>query len=331
MAVIESDVEVKGHLFRNFGDGFHQCWYPVAIASSLGKGERFGTDFCDGRIVVYRGQDGVAHALSPYCPHMGADLSVGDVVGNDIRCAFHHWQLGGDGVCTNIPSGDRIPKAACVVSFPLVEKHGLIWVFFGKTPTYDVPSFPESITSRNVIWRPFEVPLSGKLTVEPWVFGTNLFDFVHFRVVHGIEGFDPEVETEGTTMKWTADLPHPTVGVMQVTAEMWGTNAALSYGARGEAASAHIAGGTYMGSEGTKYFMTIGAEVNGNGDDALRMAEESLDAQQALHTTLINEDLPVMNSLRLGDDHLVGSDRKLAQYLRYARDYPRVTMASLGG
>src|SRR3954447_23121917 len=109
MAVVDSDVEAKGHLFRAVGEGFHRCWYPVAVSSDLVPGEQFGTEFCDGRIVVYRGEDGVAHALTTYCPHMGSVLSVGYVVGVDIRFAFLHWQFDGTGECTTIPSGDRIP------------------------------------------------------------------------------------------------------------------------------------------------------------------------------------------------------------------------------
>src|SRR5690606_14919696 len=85
------------------GEGYHQCWYPVALSDDLPKGSLLGTEFCDDRIVIYRGDDGVARTTIPYCKHMGSDLSVGDVVGNELRCAFHHWHYGPDGSCTKIP------------------------------------------------------------------------------------------------------------------------------------------------------------------------------------------------------------------------------------
>jgi phenylpropionate dioxygenase-like ring-hydroxylating dioxygenase large terminal subunit len=263
---------------------------------------------------------------------MGSDLSVGCVVGDDLRCAFHHWQYGPDGRCTKIPSGDRIPGAARVFSFPTEERYGLIWVFFGETPLYDIPSFPSWVLEHPMIWRAFEVQLSEPLMVEPWVFVTNVFDFAHFRVVHKVEGLDPDVETDGQMMQWTADLPHPTVGSIRMTGQCWGTNVAMSFGRRDGFAVARIGGMTWMGpNRGTRCFTVAGAELGGEGEAARAQAEASLDAQQALSTQLINEDLPIMNTLRLGDDHLVGADRKLAAYLRFVRDYPRATMADFGG
>lgn len=66
------------------GGGYHQCWYPVAFSEDVPAGTSVGLEFCDDRIVLYRGADGVARASIPYCKHMGADLSIGDVVGNDL-------------------------------------------------------------------------------------------------------------------------------------------------------------------------------------------------------------------------------------------------------
>lgn len=118
---------------------------------------------------------------------------------------------------------------------------------------------------------------------------------------------------------------------MTITAECWGTNSAMSYGTHDETPIAHIAATTSMGSQGLRVFMALGAELQGDDEAAFAQAEASLDAQQAVHTSLVNEDIPIMNSLRLGDDHLVAADRKLAHFLRYVRDYPRLSVASLGG
>jgi len=123
-------------------DGYHQAWYPVAASSDLAKGERKGLDFCDGKIVLYRGEDGVARATSARCLHLGASLAVGKVIGNEIQCGFHHWQFGSDGNCTLIPTDDESPPGAKVLAFAVVEKYGLIWVFFGHKPLFDLPSYP---------------------------------------------------------------------------------------------------------------------------------------------------------------------------------------------
>src|SRR4029077_20948888 len=125
----------------NSSGGFHQSWYAIARSTEVGVGEVIGRDFLEGRAVVYRGENGEPSVMNAYCRHLGADLSMGKVVGDDIRCAFHHWQYGRDGGCTKIPASDKIPKAARVFKSPTVEKWGLIGAFNGPKPLFDVPEF----------------------------------------------------------------------------------------------------------------------------------------------------------------------------------------------
>ncbi|MGH7925776.1 MAG: aromatic ring-hydroxylating oxygenase subunit alpha, partial [Candidatus Binatus sp.] len=106
--------------------GFHQSWYAIARSDEVRAGEVIGRDFLDGRAIAYRGENGQAVVMNAYCRHLGADLSMGKVFGNDIRCAFHHWQYGPDGGCTKIPASEKIPKAARMFKYPTAEKWGLI-------------------------------------------------------------------------------------------------------------------------------------------------------------------------------------------------------------
>ena len=71
---------------------FHQCWYPIALSAEVAAGSVTGAPFLDGRVVVYRTSDGVAHVHSAYCRHLGADLSVGRMVDDKLQCPFHFWQ-----------------------------------------------------------------------------------------------------------------------------------------------------------------------------------------------------------------------------------------------
>src|SRR5688572_14597916 len=59
------------------GDGgvFSQSWFPICLAEQLAPGQVRGERFLDGKVVVYRTSDGIAHVVSAYCPHVGADLS----------------------------------------------------------------------------------------------------------------------------------------------------------------------------------------------------------------------------------------------------------------
>jgi phenylpropionate dioxygenase-like ring-hydroxylating dioxygenase large terminal subunit len=112
------------------------------MSSELLPGKILGTTFLDGRIVVFRGESGRVQALSAYCPHLGADLATGSVVGEAIRCAFHHWEYSQEGTCLKTGPGDPPPPGACLFRFPTAEKYGIIWVFNGKTPHFDLPDFP---------------------------------------------------------------------------------------------------------------------------------------------------------------------------------------------
>src|SRR3546814_5722862 len=84
----------------------------------------------------------------------GADLSVGgEVVGNNIRCPFHHWAYGDGGQCRHIPAGDEIPKRATLFHFASAEQFGLIWVFFGKKPLYELQTFEDFDEDKHEIGR----------------------------------------------------------------------------------------------------------------------------------------------------------------------------------
>src|SRR5580765_86978 len=105
--------------------GFHQSWFPLALASELQAGQVLGRDFLATRVILYRDAAGKAVVQGAYCPHLGADLSVGEVVGGQIRCAYHHWKFDGGGQCVDIPAGDRIPPGARVATYPSAEAWGL--------------------------------------------------------------------------------------------------------------------------------------------------------------------------------------------------------------
>ena len=72
------------------GGTFTQSWYPICLASAATPDFVRGFDFLDGRVIVFRDTAGQAHVMSAYCPHMGADLSIGELINGQVRCAFHH-------------------------------------------------------------------------------------------------------------------------------------------------------------------------------------------------------------------------------------------------
>ena len=102
-------------------------------------------------------------------------------------------------------------------------------------------------------------------------------------------------------------------------ARMWGVSSLVSRSVRDAEELIYLASTSPLGREGLTGFLCVVAE-KGDGAEAI------LDEQQALHTELIQEDVRIMNSLRLGKAMFSTSDRNMVRYLRYVRDYPRMSM-----
>src|SRR5260370_30136915 len=89
--------------------GYHQSWFPVALASDVPAGRPLGRDFLGTRVVIYRDATGRAVVQGAYCPHLSADLSVGEVVEGQVRCAYHHWRFGLARAGGHIPTRGWLP------------------------------------------------------------------------------------------------------------------------------------------------------------------------------------------------------------------------------
>jgi phenylpropionate dioxygenase-like ring-hydroxylating dioxygenase large terminal subunit len=309
----------------DLGPGAHECWYPVALSSHVPQGKVVGRDIGDARIVVYRGEDGVIRAMSAYCKHMGADLSVGgEVIDNNIRCPFHHWAYGDGGQCRKIPAGDVIPKRASLVHFAAREQFGVIWVFFGRTPRYELQTFEDFDEEKHVA-RSFEVQLKDKLNCEPWLFTTNVFDVVRLRFLHGVNIVNSEIEEIDPyhrRMWWEADMGEKAGGGMRLDIHVYGMNSLRTQGDQGGRLKWYIAASVPSVREGTKFFLTIVTTRDAG-------AEEFLYRQAAMHTQILNEDVPILNNMRLDELLLVPSDRALARFIHAVTKYPRVTLKEL--
>jgi phenylpropionate dioxygenase-like ring-hydroxylating dioxygenase large terminal subunit len=62
--------------------------------------------------------------------HSRVRLSLGQVQGESLVCAYHGWQFAAeDGHCQRIPAQpeQRAPKTVCARSYAVMENSGLIW------------------------------------------------------------------------------------------------------------------------------------------------------------------------------------------------------------
>jgi len=172
-------------------------WFMIAAAGEITDKpvplHFFGRDF-----VAYRGESGRVYLVDAYCPHMRVHLArnttsyiVRDgeqIQGESIRCAGHGWRFDAQGQCDDIPySTHGIPKAACIKTFPVVEKAGCIWMWNdeeGGTPDFDLPAFDEW-DSEEQGWVRWRLDHLGTLPVHPQEILDNMADLAHFIPVHG--------------------------------------------------------------------------------------------------------------------------------------------------
>lgn len=171
-------------------------WFAVAKANEIVAGEVKALSYFDTELVVWRGEDGAVRALDPYCPHMGAHLGFGGtVVGNDLRCPFHHWRFNGEGAVTDIPYARMIPPRlakSCNNSWPVREAFGMVFVWYHPkkaAPLWELGNVPE-IEQEG--WVGFE-EAEWVIDVHMQEITENSADYAHFGVIHGTKS--PPVPT----------------------------------------------------------------------------------------------------------------------------------------
>jgi nitrite reductase/ring-hydroxylating ferredoxin subunit len=290
----------------------HQNWYAVALSHEVAPCAVIGVPFVDGRLALYRRTDGTPVALAARCAHMGADLAAGEVIDDQLRCMFHHFCYGDDGVCTRVPSGDRIPASARVHSFPVAESVGLIWVFNGAEPPHGPPGIAGYESGLAVRARRTDV-----FEVDPWVIIANSFDFMHLRYVHGLV-FD----FDESTIRWgdrevayemTFTMPDGLVANQRIRVS--GTNT-VSYVTGGEVDSMGLFTSTPIGSGSQSYYVAA-TPPDGAGD-----VEERLQLQEHIADELLKDDTRALARMRFKQGALVAEDRSIVRYLRYVRSFP---------
>src|SRR5215813_7199899 len=117
-------------------------WYVAAHSEELSRSRALPRQILNEQVVLFRDEAGSGHALADRCPHRFAPLHLGKVRGSHIECAYHGLQFDGQGQCVFNPHSNAIPRAARVRSFPLVERHGFLWIWMGEPAKASPESIP---------------------------------------------------------------------------------------------------------------------------------------------------------------------------------------------
>jgi nitrite reductase/ring-hydroxylating ferredoxin subunit len=292
--------------------GFHQSWFPLALAREIVPGRVTGRDFLGTRVVLYRDAAGNALVQSAFCPHLGADLSVGQVVDGQIRCAYHHWRFDGAGACVDIPTGDKIPPGARIWTYPSAEAWGLIWAFNGQAPLFGVPRIPGAVEGKLA----YETRFRGVRAIEPWVGVSNGIDFQHLRTLHGLPAREPEMVHVGEhSIEYRVESP-----AFLQHGLITGVNTFSQHLDIGGEDMFMLFSGAPMAHGKTMSFYVYGVR---DAHERASAVPAKLAALRQLVERLLAEDAPVLDTIRFRTGVLVASDRYLARFFKYVREFPR--------
>lgn len=182
-------------------------WYPLFLSSELGnqprKFERFGEVWVGCRL-----SDGRLLMAADRCPHLGASLSQGEVINDQIQCPFHGFCYDEKGHCTAAPAlgaKHKVPEKLRVKTIPLREIQGWIWGWWGDIPT-TLPNVP-TFTEIDHHWRWGDITSDWSVHVTRAI--ENQLDVAHLPFVHRrsigagnrtqVEG--PYVEADGDAIR----------------------------------------------------------------------------------------------------------------------------------
>lgn len=200
-----------GHRVFNNPDVITEGWYPVCRSRDVALKRARSFAILKQRIVVFRGEDRAVRVLDAFCPHMGADLGNGTVIGNELQCYFHQWRFDGAGALAVVPNTDERPKNACLASYPVEEKYGFVWVYSAKGDApYPVPS-PPGLEDVELDALHIGAPL---LFAHHHVMMANGIDLQHFATVHDLDvDFEYTVsERQPNVFEWNLEGAVPAVG-----------------------------------------------------------------------------------------------------------------------
>lgn len=178
------------------------AWYVAATPDEIAADRPLGRTVCNERLVFYRGAEGQVHALEDFCPHRGAPLSLGRVCEGKLVCGYHGLEMGCDGKTVAMP-GQRVRGFPAIRSFPVVERHGFVWVWPGDPAAADDAKLPALPWANSPDWAYggglFHIACDYRLMVD------NLMDLTHETYVHSTSIGQKEIDETPCTTRTVGD------------------------------------------------------------------------------------------------------------------------------
>ncbi len=145
---VEGDAPM-GRMMRRY-------WLPACLSEEIAEPD------CDPvrvrllgeNLVAFRDSDGAVGLVLEACPHRKASLFYGRNEEGGLRCLYHGWKFGVDGVCLDMASEAADSPLRGKVrhkAYPVQEAGGVIWTYLGEAdsmPAFERPIFAPSEDTR---------------------------------------------------------------------------------------------------------------------------------------------------------------------------------------
>ncbi|MDB5572472.1 MAG: hypothetical protein JWN93_3655 [Hyphomicrobiales bacterium] len=161
-----------------------QFWIAVYDSAALPDGRAMPIRIMGEDFAIYRGHSGRPQVTAYRCPHRGAQMHLGWIEGDDIRCVYHGWKFDCEGKCVDQPAEDPgYNEKVRIRTYPTAEHMGLVFAYFGEGEPPHFPPFPEPQGEGVIEVRPStEAPCNYLQCFE------NSMDEVHVAFTHAPGG-----------------------------------------------------------------------------------------------------------------------------------------------
>jgi len=95
--------------------------FPVCPVDALPRGTLQRLSLPNGAELAIYNIDGEYYATDNLCPHRGAALSDGAVIGHVVECCLHGWQF-------DVRTGECLTVTERIKTFEVRAVNGMIWV-----------------------------------------------------------------------------------------------------------------------------------------------------------------------------------------------------------
>lgn len=198
------------------GQYFRRFWQPVALSTEVAEpdGPPVRVDILGQEFVAFRDTDGVVGLLDAHCPHRGAHLYFGRNEECGIRCVYHGWKFAVDGTAVdlpNVPAEAPLQDTMRIGSYPVEERGGFVWAYFGPDPDArpDPPQLEFTVVSPEHRYVTKQLSECNWAQVMEGDLDTSHFSFLHMPAPSVPSHENPDAPADERRLRMIREDPMP--------------------------------------------------------------------------------------------------------------------------